>query len=133
MIDPQKIKTDQLETLLKIYGALYYDAMGKDPQISTLPRVRKAFNTVLIKYSLLQLYAMVFCHFEWRGRTGENESSFSNLRINGFPIDWLPGNADSYADYMLWVLGADEWANKDGKLKAIIDNWVTRLFSKKTD
>lgn len=125
-----KISNDDCDKLIKIYGALYYDDLGKLPPISNMLRFRKAFNTILEKYTVVQLFVMVFCHFEWRGHTGEMESSYSSLRIHAFPIDWLPGNADQYAAYCLWVLGKDVWENKDGKLTEIVSFWTKRLFEK---
>lgn len=127
-----KIKTQDVDGLLRVYGALYYDALGRAPDPNTVPKVRRIFNYILERYTINQLYAMVFCHFEWYGESGTTISSFQHLRENGFPIEWLTKQADKYSAYISKTLTSEVWWN-EAKLKNVIDFWTKRLFTVKDD
>lgn len=126
-----KIKGPDFEGALKVYGALYYDALGRIPDLGQLPRVRRVFNLILGRgYTITQLYVLLFCHFEWYGETGNDERCLHHLKANGFPIDWLPKNAHGYTSYIIGVLGDEVWGNEI-KLRTVLDYWLKKLFAEK--
>lgn len=126
----KKIQGKDVAGIMRVYGALYYDALGRSPDASTAPKVRRILNYVLERYNLTQLYILVFCHFEWHGEDGTSQAIFWHLRNNGFPIEWLPKNADKYSAYIAKTITSEVWWDEQ-KLRPILDHWMKRLFAGK--
>lgn len=112
---------------VKIYQCLYYDAIGKNPYVLNEPKTRKMFNKILAEYSMAQFVAMIFCHFEWYGPSGRQESDYQYLNSKGFPIELLVKNRNAYASYCASIMG-DKWPDEE-KLKAVLDIWLKRLMA----
>lgn len=115
---------------VKIYQCLYWDAIGKNPYTLNEPKTRALFNKILKEYSMARFVAMIFCHFEWYGMSGRQESDYRYLRDKNFPIELLVKNRHIYAAYCESIMGQKIWFD-DEKLKQVLDIWVKRLMSDK--
>ncbi len=125
-----KMHKNDFDTANKLYGILYYDSIGKHHHIANFAKTRSMYNTVLKDFTTIQLFCMIFCHFEWYGQSGRQEHEYQYVASKGFPLELLVHNRFQYSAYCLEVLGGAIWTD-DSKLNEVLDIWILRLMSKK--
>ncbi len=127
-VEPTKINDTDFRSLIKVWCALYYDANRKAYFAKDEFKMRRIFNNIIARdCSIPQLFALVYCHFEWYGPSGTDAKEYGRLFSSGFMPESFIKNATSYAMYCDRTLGK-RWLDQT-ELKSIINFWNEKLFT----
>ena len=81
---------------------------------------------MLQQWEMRQVYALIFCLFEWYGFDGKNQNVYAYLFNRGFPIEFLSKYSVMFATYLEGILTKEVWNDKD-KLQKWLDKWSAEL------
>lgn len=124
---------DNVKSLIELYQELYRYHFGQLPKLTTYAQTYVMFRNLLGKYTLAQCACLIMLHFEWRGLTGDSESTFDFLMSAGFPIALLIKNAPKYETYLMGNEPTSSlWRNED-ELTQYIDSLYTELMENNAD
>ena len=113
---------------IEVYKALFKRTFGYETKVDNFIRVYANFKSLLDSgFTKDQIVALIFCHFEWRGLDGKNESKYENVKSHGFPLGWINTRSNEYALYIERTLTPKLW-NDPEYMSKLVDRWTLHLF-----
>lgn len=89
------------ERLGKLYELLWERNMGLKTKLNITGRTGALIKQLISSYTEITVALMLIVHFEWRGTSGGDNSAFTKLREQGFPLAWVPSKADTYRVFII--------------------------------
>lgn len=93
--------------LCTVYALMWLDTFGTKYTID-YGLFTKALQPLLkIGLTEWQVAALIVCHFQWHGTTGQDDYAQKNLENNGYPVFWIKTKMNEYSTYMTNVLAVN--------------------------
>lgn len=105
---PSWLGTNSLARLAKVYDMVWEKNYGTKSYTKLNGHAGVLLKRLLDEHSEIIVALMIILHFEWRGLFGKEESIYKRLQSAGFPLSWVPNNANLYRAYIKNNLGIDD-------------------------
>lgn len=97
---PEELGTNYIKRLVALWALIWEDKYGFRPRVSNWAKIGTSLKSLKKDYSEIQIGALIFMQFNWRGASGSDDFEQKRLEENCFPLEWISAGANKYEAYL---------------------------------